>query len=449
MCNGNNNPSIELAHSDECMHSAGTTRHNLVPTLACQLTSTDHSIAPLLADIQLQWDTCDMHSQQSDLDPDTIYRMDPLNIQQERLSCWPTLLPSYSNHLTIYNKVRSTGLPNCMGARIPLHSTLNIDVWETLAKQAQLGSIFLDMLRYGFPLQFTGKLPPDSNPKNHSSATNYLSHVKQYIQKESVEGAMIGPLDEYPFSGPTYVSPMMTRPKNGSTKRRIIVDLSYPPGIGVNSKVTKGYIFGRKFDHFLPTIDQAISLAPDLNYQVAVAVVDIERAYRNFRSDPLDWPLLVVGLEGQYFVDMALPFGARVSSLYVQQLADFIVRTLRIRNIRSLMYLDDLYLILPRDSNAQSTFTEVLAIIRSLGLPINYGKLIAPSTQAVWLGVTFDFANNIISIPDRKVCDLLNIIRQYDACQNVTIKEAQSLIGRIAHVAKVVPAARIFLNSLL
>lgn len=242
---------------------------------------------------------------------------------------------------------------------------------------------------------------------------------------------------------------MMTRPKNGSLKRRVIVDLSYPHGTGVNSMVTKGFIFGKQYDHFLPTINKAISLASSLNYEVAVAVVDIERTYRNFRSDPLDWPLLVVRLEGKYYVDMALPFGTRVSSLYLQQLADFIVGVIQSRGIRSLMYLDDLFVILPQDQNAQSSFAQVLAIIRSLGLPINYGKLIAPSTQAVWLGVTFVFYKNNISIPPIKVQQLLQLIAKYDCCQYVPVKEIQSLIGRIAHVAKVVQAARIFLNSLL
>lgn len=447
MCNGNDIAPKNLALCDVGMQSATPASQNIAQASAPQLS---HMSLPSLAEIQLQWDTSDMSFQSpGDIDPLTLYRMDTVNIRQERLSTWPELISIHSPILDIYHNIRSTGLPNCMGARLPLHSTINISVWETLAEHSDLNRVFLDMLCFGFPLQFTGSLLPESNPSNHSSALNYMSHIHQYIQKETAEGAILGPLSQYPFNGPVYSSPLMTRPKSGSSARRVIVDLSFPQGQGVNSQVMKGYIFGKHYNHFLPTIDQAVDLAVGLNYEVAVAVVDIERAYRNFRSDPLDWPLLEITVEDKFFVDLALPFCARIPSLYVQQLADFIVWVLKARGVRSLMYLDDLYLILPRNNSAQSTFSEVLAIIRSPGLPINYKKLIPPSTQVIWLGVTFDFKNNTLSIPPTKVQQLLQIIQKYTRSTHVPIKEIQSLIGRIAHVAKVVPAARIFMNALL
>lgn len=105
-----------------------------------------HSALPL-AEIQLQWDTGDMQLNDPVLDQNISYRMDPRNIRHERLSIWPTLLPTYVDQLHIYNEVRATGLPNCMGARLPLHSTLNIQVWETLAKHTELDSVFLDYVK--------------------------------------------------------------------------------------------------------------------------------------------------------------------------------------------------------------------------------------------------------------------------------------------------------------
>lgn len=55
-----------------------------------------------------------------------------------------------------------------------------------------------------------------------------------------------------------------------------------------------------------------------LQMDVVIAVIDIERAYRNYRSDPIDWPLLVISFDGQFYIDLGLPFGARLSSIYVQ-----------------------------------------------------------------------------------------------------------------------------------
>lgn len=252
----------------------------------------------------------------------------------------------------------------------------------------------------------------------------------------------------HPFIDWDYTNPLMTRPKSDG-KRRIIVDLSFPKGLGVNAAVVKGLVFGNRVRHILPTVEQAIDIARSFGFQLSAGVIDIERAYQNFRSDPLDWPLLMIRANHTYFVDMALPFGARLSSLYVQQIPEFVVRVLASRGITALVYLDDVFLLFSKESDAQARFKEAMYIIRSLGLPINYGKLTPPATQVVWLGVKFDFAMNTVSIPQKKVDELLEIIEQFSCCQYISYQQTQSIIGRISHIARVIPPARVFMVRVL
>lgn len=311
-----------------------------------------------------------------------------------------------------------------------------------------LDTWLIDMLKYGFPLQYIGRGLTHVPPENHSSAKKFPKQVQAYIDKELREGALAGPFAHSPFESWDYTNPIMTRPK-ADGNRRIIVDLSHPKGAGVNSAVIKGMVFGNHIHHVLPTVQQAIAIARSFGFELSAGVIDIERAYRNFRSDPLDWPLLMIQAEGHYFVDLALPFGARLSSLYVQQLAEFIVRVLAARGITALVYLDDVYLLFPAESNSQSQFAEAMYIIRTLGLPINYGKLIPPSTRLVWLGVQFDFIERTVSIPQYKVDELTTVIRQFSCCQHITYQQTQSIIGRIAHIARVIPPARVFMARIL
>lgn len=219
------------------------------------------------------------------------------------------------------------------------------------------------MLLYGFPLQYTGPPVAKRLTKNHSSATNFPSHVSEYIQKEITELAIVGPFDQHPFPDWSYTNPIMSRPKTNSDKRHIIVDLSYPEGSGINSYVAKNHVFGKYIQHSLPVIQQAIDIAKELEYDVLVGIVDIERAYRNFRTDPLDWPLSVISFQEKYFLDVAMPFGARLSSLYMQKLAEFIVRALTKKGVYCLQYLDDLICIVKRDASAQPLFAEAMATI--------------------------------------------------------------------------------------
>ena len=161
--------------------------------------------------------------------------------------------------------------------------------------------------------------------------------MSNYIAKEVQHGALIGPYTDLPFTW-IHLSPLMTRQKS-TDGRRIIVDL--PVGRDINSYISKNVVYGRVFPHRLPTTDQLVDIVKHMNFQAYAFSVDISRAYRNFQSDPLDWPLLGVAFEGNVYVDIAMPFGARMSSLYMQRVAEFITRSLRTQNIKVLIYLDD------------------------------------------------------------------------------------------------------------
>ena len=69
--------------------------------------------------------------------------------------------------------------------------------------------------------------------------------------------------------------------------------------------------------------------------------MDIARAYRTSRSDPLDWPLLGVANGSRTYIDVAMPFGARLSPLYMQEVAHFISHQLATKDICVPIYLDD------------------------------------------------------------------------------------------------------------
>lgn len=376
-------------------------------------------------------------------------RMNPFLIANERTMTWPHIDPALGHITTIYNKVKATGLPNSLGAKIILDSSIRFDNWRALSSAHPIDEWLLQMLRYGFPLQYTGKAPRANSVKNHSSATAYPEQVRKFISKELAEGALAGPFSSHPFPSSCYVNPLMSRPKAGSDDRRIIVDLAYPEGEGVNAHVRKNCVFGTLYQHELPTTENAIHMARTYDLNVLVAVIDIERAYRNYRSDPIDWPLLVISCDDQYYIDLGLPFGARLSSLYVQRIANFIVSILTSRGIQCAMYLDDLFLACHKHADVQTQFSQAMALIRSLGLPINFKKLITPTTQAVWLGVSLDFDKCVISIPQKKVEEFLDVISQIYHCQFISYKQTQSIIGRIAHFARVIPAARIFMSRIL
>ena len=127
-------------------------------------------------------------------------------------------------------------LPNAFGAKIPVTSTLNIASWESRLQDYHNPNI-VKFLRYGWPINYTADTLPEVSSSNHSSAVSFTEHVDYYIATELEHGAIAGPFLHNPLPRPIITSPLQTVPKRGSTKRRVVMDLSFPASHSVSSGI--------------------------------------------------------------------------------------------------------------------------------------------------------------------------------------------------------------------
>lgn len=401
----------------------------------------EQSMDSFIADIQIQDQHVDSYS----------CELDPFVLALDRKRDWPNV-SNYASHIPvfqIYQRVRDSGLPNMLSVRAPVPSQLKTSVWESLRTGHPDNQYVIEGVRYKFPLHYVG--PPLARPNrdSHASADQYTSHVLDYVRTETDNFAMLGPFEESPFDSWLNISQLMTRPKSGSTKRRIIVDLSFPSGDNVNAFVCKNMLFGRHHDHRLPTIADTLKVIEDMGYNALVGTIDVERAYQNIPVCPLDLPLLGIRVGANIYVDTAMPFGARNSSLNMQMIAQFIVRALQLRNINCQMYLDDMVVQLSPSEDYHARFREILTLYRALGLPISYSKLQPPAESVVYLGIAIDIPTRTMTIPDRKLRELEQLIRWAITHRHITKKITQRIAGKINHVSKCVPPARLFMARVL
>ena len=113
---------------------------------------------------------------------------------------------------------------------------------------------------------------------------------------------------------------MMTRDKPNAFHRRVIGDLSFPMGNSVNSSIAKDKYLGTPFILKLPTTDTIIDQVRALGRGCMLYKIDISRAFRHFKLDPIDYDLL--GL--RHYIDTCLPFGYRNGSAIFQRISDII-----------------------------------------------------------------------------------------------------------------------------
>ena len=389
------------------------------------------------------------------IDKPTELTVSPCDLAEHRRATWPEMSPNMPTNLKyIYQAVKHTGLPNCMSARVPLVTGVNVQAWRDLADGSPQEDELIDFIEFGFPLGYNGPASHTLTPENHKSALDYPTHITEFICQEREHAALFPSMEGPIFLQWQHTSPMMTRPKADPQKRRIITDLSFPQEASVNAYIKKNCSMGRNQDHSLPTVQAVVDEIKRVGPAATLFTVDVHRVYKNFRACPLDWPLLNLvwpDEEGNqvHYLDITMPFGSKLSSLYFQRAANFIIRVLHTKGVKAFMYLDDLIVVAPDPITAYHQFDTVRDLLKVLGLPEAPGKTQPPSHTVTFLGIVINVRDMTLSIPDKKVQQTLQEVRKTLRRRTITRRHLQSIIGRIVHVAKCVPPARLFAARLL
>ena len=262
-------------------------------------------------------------------------------------------------------------------------------------------------------------------------------------------GGLVGPFTKTPFVEWCHVSPLMTQPKADPQDRRVITDLTYPNTSSVNAYIRKNTVMGLTNSHSLPTVDAVVDRILKLGPSAYMFTIDVSRAYKNFKSCPLDWPLLVINWDSNYYIDVTMPFGVRASSGHMQRVADAIVAILGRMGIVVHMYLDDLVVVAPTLDVANAQYDVAKSLLAELGLPKAQDKSQPPSTSIKWLSITIDSTNGTLSIPQDKLNETIKLIKTFDQRRSISRKQLQSVLGKIMHIAKCIKPARLFIARLL
>ena len=347
-----------------------------------------------------------------------------------------------------YNKVKECGVPNYRGARIPLSHGINIREWRKAAHLLRDKSL-PDMLAYGFPSRHMGKTVPAVGLANHSSASRNPGHIKKFLEKETTLGALAGPFRASPFAPWCRGNPLMTRPKRGSDELRVILDLSFPEGSGVNSGIVRDSLDGAPFKLKLPSPLDLGKLMLSLGKGCKLYKVDLSRAYQQLRSDPLDWPLLGISWDGGYYVDLAIPFGLHHGASACQRVSEAAGQIASERyGSTPLAYVDDTgggAL----ENEADAHYKGLLTTLSKLGLVVALAKCQAPSYVMLWVGVLFNTLTLSMAIDPERVKEAVAVCREFLGLSTVTLHKLQQVLGKLFHAVKCTVSARMFMSRLL
>ena len=163
--------------------------------------------------------------------------------------------------------------------RIPIpHSKLNIKVWRRMLVDYPDYAI-CDLLEFGFPLDFQGTDLDYSSRRNHKGARDHTPYVSAYLSRECSVGRMAGPFPSNPFPVPLMVSPLNTVPKDNPHDRRVIVDLSWPPGACVNDGISKEFYLEQAITLRYTSVEEVCQMVLEVGqvaliYRIFVTLID-------------------------------------------------------------------------------------------------------------------------------------------------------------------------------
>lgn len=329
-------------------------------------------------------------------------------------------------------------------------SPLQVDqfTWELRDHpNQQFVTFVLDGLRHGFNLGFRHSQKLKSATKNKSSAYEHPAVIDEYLANEVSLGRVAGPFSAPPFPF-LHVSSFGVIPKKGQPgKWRLIVDLSSPGGASVNDGINPD-----EFTLHYITVDQIIRMVSRFGKGALMAKFDVEAAYRNIAVHPSDRYLLGMKWRGQYYVDLALPFGLRSAPYIFNAVAELVEWILvNSHNVSDLLhYLDDFITAGPPNSNqCAQNLTTALVVCERLGLPLHPGKCVGPSPLLTVLGIELDSLTQVARLPADKLRALKELISSWLPRKWCNKQELESLIGHLHHAAKVVWPGRTFLRRMI
>lgn len=338
--------------------------------------------------------------------------------------------------LLLTEKVFDSGVPNYLGLRLPVLSNFNFEFLRSRLIDYH-DYAFCDLLEFGCPIGYNSHFPPETDLRNHMGAQQFSEHVDKFVLKEVSLGATLGPFLSPPFNiaWPCAFSPLNTVPKRDSADRRVIMDLSWPIGFGVNSHIDPSSYLGHPVDLTFPTVDNFCNLVRAKGPGCLMFKCDLSRAYRQIPIDPADVPLLGFIWRSLLFFDRVLAFGLRSAASLCQRLSNAITFLVAKYGYEIINYIDD-FGGAEVAEKASDAFYTVQFVLKSAGLAESAEKAVAPTTYMIFLGILFNTVDMTMSIDPNRLKEIKLLVKLWLKKSCASLNEVQVLLGKLQFVCK-------------
>ena len=244
------------------------------------------------------------------------------------------------------------------------------------------------------------------------------------------------------------ISPVNSVPKKDTDERRVILDLSFPKGLAVNDFISKDEYLGEKIEVIYPKVDDFIHLIKVKGQGCLLFKTDLRRFYRQINICPSNLNLVSFVWKKHIFCDTVLSMGCRSSAYIAQRFSNAITFMLFKVGIYILNYIDDLASAETKEK-AFCAFLTLQEILKKCGIEEAVKKACPPSTIMTFIGILFNTEKMTIEVTPQRLNEIRILLRIWLDKEQASLKEIQSLIGKLNFVACCVRPGHIFISRLI
>lgn len=287
---------------------------------------------------------------------------------------------------------------------------------------------------------------------NWPSAHVHNDQVAAIISNDLIKGRLFGPFTVPPFKE-YVISPLGAIPKRGSSKVRLIHDLSFPPNKSVNDAIDSD-----EFSLSYTSIDDAIELINSFPTGSAIhmAKLDLQDAFKHVVVNPLDWHLLgftwpSIDRVNQFYFSKVLNFGLRSSPAlfdgYAAPLLDLMIFHGAAET--TIRYVDDFLTIADGATACQLSMDTMLDTCTKAGFAVQPSKVTSPAPAVVFLGIEIDTVSRTISLPADRLAEVSDIVRSWLGIKKLTKRQLLQVLGKLNFASRVIRQGRAFMGRLI
>ena len=177
----------------------------------------------------------------------------------------------------------------------------------------------------------------------------------------------------------------------------------------------------------------------------------LKSPFRIIPVHPLEYPLLGIKWDNQYYFDRCLAMGLKSSCAIFETFSSSLewLATQYLHASAVIHILDDFLFIAPTKDKCSTDLHNFLAMRKVLGVPIAHEKTAGPNTTLQFAGIELDCVRLEARLPLDKLTKSRTLLHQYYKKRSVTLRELQSLIGLLNFGCSVVVPGCAFLRHLI